>query len=81
MERGLGEIMANPFEDESASYVVLANQEEQYSLWPAGKDVPSGWITVLQANTRQACLDFVNCTWTDMRPKTLKERMSPEKSH
>jgi MbtH protein len=27
--------MTNPFDDENATYVVLVNQEGQYSLWPA----------------------------------------------
>jgi MbtH protein len=64
--------MTNPFDDEDASYLVLLNDEEQYSLWPARMDVPAGWRVVHSADTRRACLDFINSHWTDMRPKSLR---------
>jgi MbtH protein len=65
--------MTNPFEDDSRSYVVLCNSEEQYSLWPATIDVPAGWTVVHYPDTRQACLEYVEENWTDMRPKTVRE--------
>ena len=68
--------MPNPFEDESASYLVLRNLEEQYSLWPARNIVPAGWSIAFPANTRQACLDWINHTWSDMRPRSLRDSMS-----
>jgi len=63
--------MANPFEDPEGTYLVLMNEEEQYSLWPAPIKVPGGWTVVHQEDTRQACLDWINTNWTDMRPKSL----------
>jgi MbtH protein len=33
----------NPFEDVSATCLVLINEECQYSLWPTFIDVPDGW--------------------------------------
>ena len=65
--------MTNPFEDDSRTYLVLSNDEEQYSLWPATIDVPAGWTVVHSADTRQACLEYVEQNWADMRPKTLRE--------
>ena len=35
--------MTNPFEDDTAEFLVLINDEGQYSLWPAHLDVPLGW--------------------------------------
>lgn len=35
--------MTNPFEDNDGIYLVLINEELQYSLWPAFADVPPGW--------------------------------------
>jgi MbtH protein len=67
--------MANPFESEDASYVVLRNDERQYSLWPVTIDVPAGWETVKPADTRAACLRYVEENWTDMRPRSLAEAM------
>jgi MbtH protein len=64
--------MTNPFEDENGAYIVLLNDEDQYSLWPALIDVPSGWRVVHMADGRKACLDFINANWTDMRPKSLR---------
>lgn len=63
--------MTNPFEDESASFQVLVNDEGQHSLWPANLDVPGGWTTVFGADSRAACLDYIEKNWTDMRPKSL----------
>jgi MbtH protein len=67
--------MTNPFEDDKATYHVLVNEEGQHSLWPSWKEVPAGWTIVLKADTRAACLDYVEKNWTDMRPKSLIERM------
>ena len=67
--------MANPFDDVDGSFSVLVNDEGQYSLWPAFADVPDGWRPVLQQVGRQACLDYIEEHWTDMRPKTLQARM------
>ena len=67
--------MTNPFEDENTTYHVLVNDEGQHSLWPSFKEVPDGWTIVHQSDSRAACLDYVNKNWTDMRPKSLIERM------
>lgn len=71
--------MSNPFEDDSASYHVLVNAEDQYSLWPEFADVPAGWDIVLRSASRAECLDYVNEHWTDMRPKSLVDAMSAER--
>jgi uncharacterized protein YbdZ (MbtH family) len=63
--------MANPFEDENASYLVLVNDENQHSLWPADIDVPEGWRTVFGPSSRPECLAYVEENWTDMRPASL----------
>jgi len=67
--------MTNPFEDETATYLVLINDEDQYSLWPSFIDVPRGWTVAHSTDSRQACLDYINQTWTDMRPKSLVKEM------
>jgi MbtH protein len=63
--------MTNPFEDESASYHVLVNDEGQHSLWPGFADVPAGWYVTHPPDTRSACLEFIEQEWTDMRPASL----------
>ena len=64
--------MTNPFEDESATYVVLINAEGQHSLWPTLVDVPAGWTVAHPADSRAACIAFINRSWTDMRPLSLR---------
>ncbi|MEV6623801.1 MbtH family protein [Amycolatopsis sp. NPDC051106] len=63
--------MSNPFEDADARYLVLVNDEGQYSLWPAGIAVPAGWSTARGADSRANCLAYIEAQWTDMRPKSL----------
>ncbi|WP_030686799.1 MbtH family protein [Streptomyces sp. NRRL B-1347] len=63
--------MSNPFEDNDAQYLVLVNDEGQYSLWPAVIDVPAGWDLRFGPDARQACLAYVEANWGDMRPLSL----------
>jgi MbtH protein len=63
--------MANTFDDKDALYFVLVNDELQYSLWPGFATIPAGWHIAHDKDTREACLDFVERTWTDMRPRSL----------
>ncbi|RJL20551.1 MbtH family protein [Bailinhaonella thermotolerans] len=67
--------MTNPFENPDGSYLVLVNAENQHSLWPAFAEVPAGWTVAHGEDTRQACLDYIEANWTDMRPKSLIEAM------
>lgn len=74
--------MGNPFDEESGTFLVLVNSEGQHSLWPASVQVPDGWKAVHGPDSRQACLDYVESHWTDMRPKSLIEAMaSSEPKH
>lgn len=67
--------MTNPFEDPSATYLVLVNAENQHSLWPEFVEVPAGWTLTFGPAGRQECLDHVEANWTDMRPKSLADAM------
>jgi uncharacterized protein YbdZ (MbtH family) len=63
--------MTNPFEDDEAEYLVLVNDEGQYSLWPGFLDIPAGWAATGPKGKRKDCLDWIDANWTDMRPKSL----------
>ncbi|MFD6397495.1 MbtH family protein [Nocardia sp. NPDC060249] len=65
----------NPFDDDSGEFYILVNAEKQYSLWPVFAEVPAGWTVDHGPGDRQACLDYVETVWTDMRPASLIERM------
>jgi MbtH protein len=62
----------NPFDDPDGTFLVLVNDEEQHSLWPGSLPVPAGWTAVHGADTRQACLDYVEKNWTDLRPRSAR---------
>ena len=65
----------NPFDDEDGVFYVLVNDELQYSLWPTFAVVPDGWTVVHGEASRQDCLEYVERTWVDMRPRSLVEQM------
>ena len=75
--RRSGELVSiNPFDDDNGSFFVLVNDEEQHSLWPTFADVPAGWRVVFGEADRAACLDYIEQNWTDIRPKTLRDRLA-----
>lgn len=57
-------------------YVVVMNHEEQCSIWLAGRELPAGWSQVGEAGSREACLAYIEETWKDMRPRSLREQMA-----
>ncbi|GAA4834489.1 hypothetical protein GCM10023235_06300 [Kitasatospora terrestris] len=61
------------FDDVNGEFLVLVNDENQHSLWPAPVGVPAGWKTVHGPDRRQNCLDYVDRHWTDMRPASLAD--------
>jgi uncharacterized protein YbdZ (MbtH family) len=71
-----GWLSTNPFDDDNARFLVLVNDEEQHSLWPAFADVPMGWRVVYGEADRAACLDNIEQNWPDIRPKSLRERLT-----
>ncbi len=65
-------------ESTTGTYVVVANQEEQYSIWLAGRELPPGWSEAGTRGTRQECLDHIRQVWTDMRPRSLRNHPSQQ---
>lgn len=59
-------------EDPNVVYLVVVNPEEQYSIWPAERALPSGWTAVGVQGDKQACLAHIQEVWTDMRPLSLR---------
>jgi MbtH protein len=61
--------------DPDETYVVVLNDEEQHSVWPADRPLPAGWRDGGFRGTREECLDHVERVWTDMRPLSLRQAM------
>ncbi|WP_432483529.1 MbtH family protein [Kineococcus esterisolvens] len=68
----------NPFDDPDGEFLVLVNDEDQHSLWPAFAPVPGGWRTAFGPGPRDAALAHVEEHWTDLRPRSLREAMDRE---
>ncbi|CAM4472995.1 MbtH-like protein [Mycobacterium basiliense] len=73
-------LTVNPFDDDNGIFYVLVNDEDQHSLWPVYADIPAGWRVVFGEAARSACLDFIDEHWTDIRPKSLRERLTQERT-
>jgi len=68
--------MHDDVEDLEADVIfeVVVNDEEQYSIWPADGDLPRGWKAVGRAGSKRECLDHIESVWTDLRPRSVRER-------
>lgn len=65
----------DPDREDTTTYRVVVNHEEQYSIWPEYKEVPSGWNDVGKVGLKADCLAFIKEVWTDMRPLSLRKKM------
>jgi MbtH protein len=62
-------------EDDSRSYKVVINHEEQYSIWPADRENALGWQDAGKQGSKAECLAHIDIVWTDMRPLSLRKHM------
>jgi MbtH protein len=63
-------------EEDDTIYRVVLNQEEQYSIWPEGREIPLGWSAVGNPGPKAECLAYIKEVWTDMRPLSLRKKMA-----
>ena len=62
--------------EDTREYTVLVNAEEQYSLWLADRAPPNGWAEAGHRGRKEDCLAYIKSVWTDMRPLSLRRKMS-----
>jgi len=60
--------------EDTRTYIVLVNHEEQYSLWLADREIPAGWSAVGKPGSKEECLAYVQEVWTDMTPLSLRNQ-------
>ncbi|MFL6126122.1 MbtH family protein [Actinophytocola sp.] len=60
------------FDDKQREFRVVVNDEEQYSIWPANRDLPAGWRAAGHVGSRDDCLGHIDEVWTDMRPLSMR---------
>ena len=61
---------------DSDDYQVVVNDEEQYSIWPAARPLPAGWRAQGPRGPKAVCLKHIDEVWTDMRPLSLRKKLS-----
>lgn len=59
-------------------YQVVLNDEEQYSIWPADRELPAGWRPDGTTGRKTECLAHIDEVWTDMRPLSLRRHMAEQ---
>ncbi|TVT61142.1 MbtH family protein [Amycolatopsis rhizosphaerae] len=65
-------------ENDTTTYRVVVNHEEQYSIWPADRENPLGWNDAGKSGSKEECLAHIEQVWTDMRPLSLRKRMEQD---
>ncbi|MGN9909266.1 MbtH family protein [Phytohabitans sp. LJ34] len=53
-------------------YKVVVNDEEQYSIWLASREIPAGWHAEGTEGTEDECVAHIERVWVDMRPRSLR---------
>jgi MbtH protein len=65
-------------DSDTQPYLVVLNDEEQYSIWPADRDLPPGWRGDGFSGLKADCLAHIDEVWTDMRPLSLRRAMEEQ---
>jgi MbtH protein len=64
---------------DTLEYVVVVNSRRQYSIWPAHREMPTGWEALGAPTARDECLSWIEENWTDIRPMQSSE--SDDRGH
>lgn len=65
--------------EDTTTYRVVVNHEEQYSIWPVDREIPVGWRDAGKSGPKAECLAYIKEVWTDMRPLSLRKQMDGNK--
>lgn len=65
-------------EEDTTIYRAVVNHEEQYSIWPADRELPLGWLDAGRTGTKQEVIAWIEAVWTDMRPLSLRKKMQDQ---
>jgi len=67
-------------EEDDRRYKAVVNDEEQYSIWLADRELPAGWREAGHEGTKAEVLAWIDEVWTDMRPLSLRKAMEQQES-
>lgn len=54
------------------AHLVVVNDEQQYSIWPADQALPLGWQPVGEPADQDSCLAYIEQHWKDLRPLSAR---------
>ncbi len=69
--------MMSESDDDDTLYKVVVNHEGQYSIWPDYRSNPKGWRDAGKAGSKEDCLRYIEQTWVDMRPLSVRRDVFP----
>lgn len=61
--------------EDTTIYEAVVNDKEQYSIWPADRELPQGWREAGKRGLKPEVLAWIEQVWTDMRPGSLRDGM------
>lgn len=64
--------------EDNLIYKVVVNDEEQYSIWMDGRELPLGWSEAGKTGNKAECLAFIEEVWVDLRPLSLRKQMEKD---
>jgi MbtH protein len=44
---------------DETKYIVVMDENGEYSMWPAGEELPPGWSDTGKSGTQDECLEFI----------------------
>ena len=50
----------------------MVNDEEEYTIWADGRELPRGWRAEGTKGDHATCLAHIERVWTDMRPRSIR---------
>lgn len=59
---------SNPFDNPQGLFAILQNDQGQYSLWPQQCELPAGWHVVCEAQSQEACQQWLVGHWQTLEP-------------
>lgn len=63
-------------QEDTRTYKVVVNHEQQYSIWLSDRENAPGWRDAGKTGSKAECLAYIKEVWTDMRPLSLQKKMA-----
>ncbi|MFI5780660.1 amino acid adenylation domain-containing protein [Nocardia sp. NPDC051570] len=63
-----GDRVPSDVDRDERPFVVVVNARGQYALWPAEREIPTGWTSQGRAGSAEECKARVRAVWGDIRP-------------